>query len=56
VDEIDYRKLTVAQMRAQWTEARKEAGPKYIAAPGCSVPNESTPDELARFSQSLGEA
>jgi uroporphyrinogen decarboxylase len=56
VDEIDYRKLTVAQMRAQWSEARKEAGPKYIAAPGCSVPNESTPDELARFPQSLGRA
>ncbi len=54
VDEIDYRKLTTDEMRAQWKQARSEAGAKYIAAPGCSVPNESTPDELARFPKSLG--
>jgi hypothetical protein len=54
VDEIDYEKLTVAEMRKQWTEAREQAGVKYIAAPGCSVPNNSTPEELARFPHSLG--
>lgn len=54
VDEIDFEKLTTTEMRAQWTEARKEAGTKYIAAPGCSVPNSSTPEELARFPRSLG--
>jgi uroporphyrinogen decarboxylase len=54
VDEIDYEKLTVAEMRKQWTEAREQAGVKYIAAPGCSVPNSSTPEELARFPRSLG--
>jgi uroporphyrinogen decarboxylase len=54
VDEIDYEKLTVAEMRKQWTEAREQAGAKYIAAPGCSVPDKSTPEELARFPRSLG--
>ena len=46
VDEIDYRKLTTEEIRTQWTEAKSQAGAKYIAAPGCSIPNESTPDEL----------
>ena len=53
VDEIDYQKLTVAEMRRQWTEARTQAGSKYIAAPGCSVPDSSTTEELARFPKSL---
>jgi len=49
VDEIDYEKLTAAEIRKQWQAAREQAGAKYIAAPGCSVPDASTPDELARF-------
>ncbi len=53
VDEIDYQKLTVAEIKKQWTEAREQAGAKYIAAPGCSVPNASTPQELGRFPLSL---
>jgi hypothetical protein len=54
VDEIGFRKLTAPEMRRQWTEAREQAGAKYIAAPGCSVPNDSTPEELARFPEALG--
>jgi uroporphyrinogen decarboxylase len=54
VDEFDFEKLTVGEMRKQWTDAREQAGAKYIAAPGCSVPDGSTPDELARFPRSLG--
>jgi uroporphyrinogen decarboxylase len=54
VDEIDFDKLTVDQMRRQWTQAREQAGPKYIAAPGCSVPDASTSAELVRFPRSLG--
>ena len=54
VDEIGFEKLTTAKFREQWTEARKESGTKYIAAPGCSVPNSSTPEELARFPRSFG--
>jgi uroporphyrinogen decarboxylase len=54
VDEIDYRKLSTEEVRAQWTQARSQAGPKYIAAPGCSIPNNSTPAELSHFPKSLG--
>jgi len=54
VDEIDYRQLTTEEIRAQWQAARLQAGGKYIAAPGCSIPNDSTPEELARFPKSLG--
>src|ERR1700742_360013 len=54
VDEIDFRKLTKQEMRKQWITARSQAAPKYIAAPGCSIPNDSTPDELSRFPKSLG--
>ena len=54
VDEIDYRKLTTEEIRSQWQDARSQAGAKYVAAPGCSIPNNSTSDELARFPKSLG--
>jgi uroporphyrinogen decarboxylase len=54
VDEIDYRKLTTEEIRSQWTEARSAAGAKYIAAPGCSIPNDTTAEELERFPKSLG--
>jgi uroporphyrinogen decarboxylase len=54
VDEIDYEKLTTEEIREQWKEAREQAGAKYIAAPGCSVPNASTPEELSRFPRALG--
>lgn len=54
VDEVDFDKLTIDEMHKQWTEAREQAGAKYIATPGCSVPNASTPAELARFPRALG--
>jgi uroporphyrinogen decarboxylase len=54
VDEIDFQKLTTAQMRTQWKSAKEQAGGKYIATPGCSVPNASTPAELSRLPQALG--
>jgi len=54
VDEIDYRKLTTEEIRSQWKEARSQAGAKYLAGPGCSIPNDSTPEELARFPESFG--
>lgn len=54
VDEIDFRKLSADEMREQWKSARAAAGTKYIATPGCSVPNDSKPDELARFPLALG--
>lgn len=54
VDEIDYEILMIDEIRQQWTEAWQEAGNKYIAAPGCSVPDSSTREALARFPRSLG--
>jgi uroporphyrinogen decarboxylase len=54
VDEIDYRRLTTEEIRSQWKEAKLQAGPKYIAAPGCSIPDDSTSEELKRFPESLG--
>ena len=54
VDEVDYDKLTTSEIRKQWTDAREQAGSKYIATPGCSVPDASTPAALARFPRSLG--
>ena len=54
VDEIDFGKLTTDEMRQEWTAAWKEAGSKYIAAPGCSVPDNTTPEALSRFPQSFG--
>jgi uroporphyrinogen decarboxylase len=53
VDEIDFKELSVQQMQMEWQQARQQAGSKYIAAPGCSVPDDTTPEELARFPQSL---
>jgi hypothetical protein len=41
-------------MRAQWKAAAQAAGPKYILTPGCSVPNDSTADDLSRLPQVLG--
>jgi uroporphyrinogen decarboxylase len=54
VDEINFKNLTVAEMRQQWKEARSQAGANYIAAPGCSVPDSSTPEELGRFPRAVG--
>jgi uroporphyrinogen decarboxylase len=53
VDEVDFDKLTTEEIRRQWTAARAQAGSKYIIAPGCSVPNDSTPAELARFPRAI---
>ncbi len=53
VDEVDFRTLSAETMRAQWRTARAEAGSKYIAAPGCSVPDDTTTAELTRFSSTF---
>jgi uroporphyrinogen decarboxylase len=49
IDEVNYRKLTSEQLRDQWQAASKAAGPKFILTPGCSVPNDSAPEELKRL-------
>lgn len=54
IDEVNYRKLAPGELRAQWKAASQAAGAKFILTPGCSVPNDSTPAELARLPQVLG--
>jgi len=47
IDEVNYRKLSTEQMRQQWLAASQAAGSKFLLTPGCSVPNDCTPEELA---------
>src|SRR6266568_1635560 len=53
IDEVNYRKLTAAEIKAQWRSAQKAAGGKFMLSPGCSVPNDCTAEELERLPQAL---
>jgi len=53
IDEVHYRTLTIEELRAQWNAASQAAGPKFILTPGCSVPNDSQPEELSRLPKLL---
>lgn len=54
LDEVNFRSLTEAQLREQWQAAQEAAGRRFILAPGCSVPNETKDEELARLVKLLG--
>ena len=54
IDEVNYRTLTEDQLRRQIDSARRQAGPKFILTPGCSVPNDSSDKELERLPRALG--
>ncbi len=41
--------LSEADLRRQREEAREQAGAKFLLAPGCSVPNEATDEQLLRI-------
>jgi uroporphyrinogen decarboxylase len=49
IDEVNYRTLTSGDLRRQWQAAAQAAGRKFLLTPGCSVPNDSTAEELARL-------
>jgi len=53
VDEVDFDKLTTADITRQWTTARAQAGGKYLITPGCSVPDASTDADLSRMSRAV---
>lgn len=53
IDERNYRKLSADELKQQSSAAAKEAGRKFILAPGCSVPDESTDTELQKLPQYL---
>lgn len=56
VDERSYRSRTVDGLRQDAAQARREAGAKLIFTPGCSVPNDSKPEELSRMKAAVGAA
>jgi uroporphyrinogen decarboxylase len=49
LDERAFRELSEAEMAAQWKAAQEAAGPKFILAPGCSAPNDTTDEEILRL-------
>ena len=55
LDEKNFRQLSEADLRKQWESARAAAGKKFIVTPGCSVPNDSTDEELMRLVKVMGE-
>jgi uroporphyrinogen decarboxylase len=54
LDEVNFRKLTPAELKGQWQSAREAAGRRFILTPGCSVPNDTTDEELLRLATVLG--
>ena len=54
VDEVNYRTLSEAEIARQWHAAAAAAGKKYILTPGCSVPDNSTDEELIRLAHVVG--
>ncbi|HTQ56505.1 MAG TPA: uroporphyrinogen decarboxylase family protein [Bryobacteraceae bacterium] len=54
LDETKFRNLTESDMRRQWQDARAAAGRMFILTPGCSVPNDSTDEELMRLARVVG--
>jgi uroporphyrinogen decarboxylase len=49
LDERNYRQLQTEELKRQWQAARQAAGRRFILTPGCSVPNESSDEELLRL-------
>jgi hypothetical protein len=54
LDEVNFRSLTPAELKRQWQSAREAAGRRFILTPGCSVPNDTTDEELLRLATVLG--
>ncbi len=54
LDEKTFRQLSETDLRKQWESARAAAGKKFIVTPGCSVPNDSTDEELTRLVKVMG--
>lgn len=54
IDERNYRTLSEAQLKQQIQAARQAAGERFLLAPGCSVPNETTDAEMMRLVRAVG--
>ena len=46
IDERNYRTLGSGKLREQWNAAKSGCGAKFVLAPGCSVPNETSDAEM----------
>lgn len=54
LDEVNFRKLSEADLAKQWHAAQSAAGKRFILAPGCSVPDDSSDEELGRLTKVVG--
>jgi uroporphyrinogen decarboxylase len=54
IDQRNYRTRSVADLKKDIANARSAAGAKLIVTPGCSVPDESTPEELKKLAAAIG--
>ena len=54
IDEIDFKKLSMDEMQKQAKSARSAAGKRFLLAPGCSVPNDTTDEEAMRLVKVAG--
>lgn len=54
LDEKKFRSLDENELKLEWHRAQEQAGRRFILAPGCSVPNDSTDAELKRLVSVIG--
>lgn len=54
IDETKYRTLNPVELKQQWRTASDAAGPRFILTPGCSVPDNSEPQELSKLPSLVG--
>jgi uroporphyrinogen decarboxylase len=54
IDEVNYRKLSIDDLKKQIQTARAAAGRKFMLVPGCSIPNDTTDEEALRLTKAIG--
>ncbi len=54
IDEIHFKKLSMAEIQKQFESARSGAGKRFLLAPGCSVPDDTTDEEAMRLVRVAG--
>ena len=53
IDEVKYRSLSETVLKKQELAAKEAAGKRFVLAPGCSVPNETTDEEMLRLTKAV---
>jgi len=54
IDESAFRNLSESEMASQWKAAERAAGPQFILAPGCSIPDDTADEEVSRLVNVVG--